>query len=321
MAATPLWFVRPGYIDSEGVGKDALDKEMDALVKVANQTVMQGLQFFRTVTTVTDTYKESGYGDDLQLPPRSEDSARMPTGTPSPDYLRELTVVNRRLAVQVERSFTEDQKFDVARKMMGGLLRVGLLSIEYGCADIINNLSTDSAAYRGGDGVPLVDSSHPHRLEEGGTWDNEETAAALTTANLFTMFKNMRKRTDTRGYINPMKPRLVAVPPDMEKKMAEIKSSVLVPENSLNAKNVVPTLGGGWTWMVYDYFTSTTSYLCCADVPADQNGLLYVEKVRPSVAPLEGADKSTDIIWGQRLRMRVAFGGRHGRSIQLNAGA
>lgn len=321
MAATTLTFVEPGYIDRQGVGADALDKTMDALVMVQNQTVLQGSPFFRTVMSKNGSYKEAGIGDDMPLPVKSEDSDRMPRATPTPDFNKTVTVTNRRMSIAVERSFVEDDIQGVARKMMGGLLRVGRLSIEYGMADIFNNLTTDSATYWGGDGVSIANDSHPYARRETGTWDNLGTAAALTSANLFTEIKALRQRTDTRGYKAPLKPRVVIVPPDLEKKVAEIKGSTLVPENAMNTKNVVPQLGGGWQYMVYDYLTDTNAWILWADVPQDQNGFLYFPKAVPSVGPLEGADKSTDIVWGQRLRMRVGFGARHGRGLQYNAGA
>jgi hypothetical protein len=318
---TTLTFVQPGYIDRKGVGKDALDKEMDKLVMRSNQTLLQGARFFRTVSSVTDTYKESDYGNDLVLPPESDDAGNLTFDTPTPGFSKELTVVNRRLAIQVERSLTEDQRFPVAKKMMGGLVRSGRLSIEYLFADILNNLTTDTATYRGADGCPVAYNAHPHPRRSTGTWSNIESAAALTTSTLFTAFKNMRKRVDERGYKYVVKPVLLVGPPDLEKKMAEIKDSALVPENAMNTKNVVPGLGGGWQYMVYDYQTDTNAWWIWGDMPAEENGFMFFQKVAPSIAPLTGRDLSTDIIWGQRLRMRVAAGTRIQRNVQYNEGA
>lgn len=320
MAATTLTFVQPGYIDRKGVGKDALDKEMDKLIMVSNKTVLQGARFFRTVTSKSGTYKEGGYGNDLPLPPASEDAANMPFATPTPDFSKEITVVNRRLAIQVERSMAEDELFPVARKMMSGLIRVGKLSIEYMLADIMNNLTTDTATYWGADGVPVASASHPFARRSTGTWSNLESSTALTSTTYFTARKNMRNRTDTRGYKCPIMPVLLVGPADLAKKMSELASSDLVPESAMNTAHTAEG-GKGTQWMVYDYLTDTNAWFLWGDLPADDNGFLFFQKVAPSIAPLEGQDKATDIIWGQRLRMRVGAGVRIQRNIQYNAGA
>jgi len=320
MAAITLWRAQPGYISRSGVGKDAIDKEVDALIMVANKTVLQGARFFRTVTSQSGTYKESGYATGLPLPPESEDSAPMPSAEPTADFPKSVSVTTRRLAVQVERAFTEDQLFSVARQMMSGLLRVGKLCIEYGMADQWNNLTTGTGNYIGADGVAYAATTHPYARRQTGTWSNYGTAAALTSTTYFTAHKDLRKRTDERGYISPIKPTLLIVPPELEKKAREIAESNQVPENAMNTAQTV-TGGKGVNWMVYDYQTSATAWTLWGDLPEDQNGFLFFQKVAPSIAPLEGADKSTDIIWGERLRMRVGFGVRILRGIQHNAGA
>lgn len=322
--ATPviLTTVRPGYIERHGVGAEALDKEMDKLVVRSNATVLQGAQFFRTAMAKAGSYKESDVGTSLELPPENEDSDNLPFATPIQGYSKSITIVNRRLAIQVERSFTEDELFSVARKLMGGLVRSGRLSIEYAMADILNNLVTDSSTYWGADGCPVAYASHPQTRRATGTWSNIGTAAALTTTTMFTAYTAMRKRTDEWGYKDPIRLSLLVVPPELEKKAAEIKGSTLVPETSINAKNVMPELAD-WGYTVYDYATDTNAWWLWGNKgnEEDYNGFIYVQRVAPSVGPVEGKDKATDIIWGQRLRMRVGFGTRIVKNMEYNEGA
>ena len=320
MAAQTLWRSEPGYISRSGVGKDAIDKTMDALVMVANKTVLQGARFWQKVYSKSGTYKESGYGNDLPLPPVSEDSAQLPTAVPTPDFPKSVTVTTRRLSVQVERAFTEDDLHGVARKMMSGLLRVGKLCIEYQLADFWNNLTTGTGVYVGGDGVAIANGSHPHRLRQTGTWSNLGSAAALTTTTYFQAYQNMRNRVDTRGYVLAVKPTLLVVPVELAKKAAEIAVAAKVPENAMNTPHT--EFGGkGVEWMVYDYQTDVNSWVLWGDLPKDQNGFLLFEKVAPNIAPTVGSDRSTDIIWGERLRMRIGAAVRVARNLEHNIGA
>jgi len=322
MAATILALGQPGYIDRHGVGQDALDKTIDKLILRENMTLLQGAQFFRTVNAPKgDEYKESDFGNDLPLPPENEDTDSLPFATPTRGYSKAITWVTCRLGVQVERSLVEDEIEAVAKKMMSGLLRSGKLRIEYLLADYMNNLTTDSAAYRGGDNLPAVSDSHPYERRMTGTWDNNETAAALTSSTFFTMKTNLRKRTDTRGYKSPRMAKLLVVPADLAKKASEIATANLVPESAMNTPHTAEG-GKGVSYVVYDYWTDTNCWAMFTNLGNDEeNGLIFVQKVAPSVAPTVGSDRSTDVIWGQRLRMRVGAGLRHGKMLNFNAGA
>jgi len=318
MAAITLYNSRPGFIDRHGVGEDALDKTIDAMIKVYNQTPLQGAMFFRTVSAKGGTYKESGYGNDLPLPPKNEDSDALPFAVPSADFPKEITVDERRLAVQVERAYPEDQLHDIARKQMSGLLRVGRLAVEYQMADIWNNATTASG-YDGGDGVSWANDSHPYRRLAQGTWDNLETASALTSATFSTARTNLRKRTDTRGYPNMLMVKLLVVPADLERKARELKTADKVSENALNQPWVFGS--DDWIFKVYDYQTDTNAWTLVGGIPEENKGMIFVEKVRPNIAPTTGGDRSTDIIWGERLRMRTGAGHRVCYELQHNIGA
>ena len=69
MSVSPVTLanLQPGYIDRHGVGKDAMDKTMDALRLRANNTPLQGAMFFRTANTTAGTYPESDFGNALEL--------------------------------------------------------------------------------------------------------------------------------------------------------------------------------------------------------------------------------------------------------------
>lgn len=316
MGAVILKQSNPGFIDRHGVAADALDKQIDALRVRYNNIPLLNSQFFKKVEPRGGVYKESTFGTSMELPRLNEDSDELPFATPWKGFPKSITILTYRLACAVERALPEDQLIDVAKKMMSGLINSGRLLIEYSMANVFNNYT--SSSYVGGDGMPLGDTAHPFERRQQGTWSNEETAAALTTSTLQTMRANMRKRTNEYGYPTPIKPVLIMVPPDLERKVYEILNSELVPENALNAKN---WFKGSLTPVINDYLTSTTVYMLKGDIPDENSGLLYAEEVAPNIAPTEGADRSTDIIWGERLRMRFGVGFNVDKNWQFNAGS
>jgi hypothetical protein len=319
MAAIILKQSFPGYIDRYGVGADALDKTIDALRERYNQVALQGAQFFRTATPKGGVYHESTFGTSLPLPVLNNDSDNLPFVGPVKGFKKSFSISTYRLATQVERAMTEDELVPVARRMAGGLMNAGRLLLEYQFADIFNNLTATGAAYLGADGVAVAASTHPYEKAQVGTWSNIESSGALTAANFSTARTNLRKRTNDLGYHLIVTPKMLIVPPDKETAAKTLMASEQVPGGALNDK---------WVWsesvqvVVYDYLTSTTSWMLWGDIPQEYNSFLYIPEVQPNLAPTEGADRSTDIIWGERLRMRHAIGSMGGdRNIQYNAGA
>jgi hypothetical protein len=277
---------------------------------------MQGAQFYRTETPRGGVYTEASYGTMVQLPVVNQDSDDLPFVTPSSGFKKTFTVVNYRSAIQAERTTVEDELEPLVRKQMSGMLTSARLLLEYAMVNPLNNAT--SSSYLGADGVALASASHPFERKQTGVWSNLETSSALTTANFSTARLNLRKRKNEWGDTMALSTKSIVVPPDLEEKALQIMASEKIAENDLNAKNV---------WMnkynviVWDYLTDTNGWFLLGDMPALNKGLVYVEAVAPNVASTEGKDKSTDIIWGQRLRMRFTVGHTVCREIQYNAGA
>lgn len=312
-----LYYNQVGIIDRYGVGKHALDKEIDKLRVRYNKNPLQGSQFVRQENATGGVYTEATFGTSLELPRQNEDSERVPMATPIPGYKATGTVVNYRLGLQVEKSYVEDDLKGVVRKQCSGLLNSGRMLVEYQIAAYMNNLT--SSSYPGADALALVSASHPFERREQGTWSNLETGAALSLTTFSTARKNMRKRTNEFGYPNPLTVRLLQVGADGEQKARELKTAEKNPENALNQPNV--WRNDNWDYFVYDFQTSTTAWNLFADVPEEFKGIVYVNRVQPNIAPLEGRDMSTDIVWGQRLRIRSVVVGVTGYFLQHNEGA
>jgi len=320
MAAIVLKQNNPGYIDATGVGADAVDKTIDALRMRYNKHPLVGGRWFKSVdaTGKGGTWKVSNYGTIIEHPRRSEDSDRIPFATPWKGFKLELTPLSYRLGIEVERKFDEDQIMEVAGRMASGLMNTTRVMMEHSMADVFNNAQVSTVV--GGDGVSLSNTAHPFERRQQGTWSNRETAAALTHANYHTARVNMRKRTDEFGDRQPIKPKDLIIPVDLEKKAKEIFQSEKVDDNALNTKNVY---SGSVNIVVHDYLTSTTQWLIWGDRDdmTEDKSLYHVTIGQPTIRPTEGQDKKSDIIMSKYIRLRFVDAFYHGKNIQENAGA
>lgn len=316
MAAIVLKQSNPGFIDRQGVGADLLDKEIDLLRMRYNKQPYQGLGFFRTVTPKGGVYKESTWSDVYELPVSSEDSEKLRFVQPMKGFPKSFTTTEYRSAVQIERRLLDEQIEPLARRLAGGLMNSGRLLLEYSAADIWNQATTAAAV--GADGVCLANASHPHARRQTGTWSNVETSSAITPYTYGTARKNLRKRPNEFGYPNPMFPRMLVTGPDKETEARTVVATEKVAGTALNDKFV-------WAnevqVVIWDYQTSTTAWGLFANIPEEYKGMVYGEEVAPNLAPCTGADTSTDIVYGERLRMIFMMGFTVCPELQYNAGA
>jgi len=316
--ATTLKQSYPGYVDRQGVGADALDKTIDALRIRFNKTPMQMAELFRVARARANTYYESTYGDELDLPRQNSDADKIPFLTPTKGFKKKFTVIQYRSGVQVERAMPESELIPVARRMIGGLMKSGRIQKEYAMADIWNNL-TAVGAYLGADGVAIAADDHPYpdAAVSPATWSNLDTASDLTYDAYNTARKNLRKRKNAKGQVMGINPKQLIVPIDKEKEARTVIGTELVPGSANNDMNVWQNTV---SIKVVDYLTSTTQWTLKGDVGEQYNGFIWIEDVPASLAPTTGADRSTDIIWGERLRARFAVGATVDNNIQHNAG-
>jgi hypothetical protein len=318
MAAIVLKQANAGIVDRYGVGEPMLDKTIDSVVELWNSLPMQGAQFYRTVTPTGGSYKEAGYDNVLPLPVINSDTDRMPFATPVKGFPKNFTTTEYRLAVQVERRFTEEELHGKARSLVSGLMDSYRRQLEYAFVDPFNNATSTAAAYVGADGVALASASHPYRLRQTGTWSNIETSAALTHTTFSTARTNMRKRKNHFGYETPVAPKRIVVCADKEEAARRILNSEKVSGGSLNDVNVFQ---GAVDIFVWDYITSTTAWMLWGDIPSDKGGMIYGNEVPGNIAPCRDADTSTDIIWAERIRAIYTVGLMVEPNLQYNAGA
>lgn len=307
-----LWYADQS-IAQQRVFADLYDKTIDAVVTRMNKTPLQGMQWVRKVKATNLTYKESDVGTSLNLPPINADTDELPWATVAPGRSKEFTTKNYRLGVRVERTLDEIDQHGKIQSMIGGLQHSYERKVELLIADLFN-----STTLTGADGDTLFNDTHDHEdISYGGTWDNLETAAALTTASFNSMRVNMRKRKEEKGFVSPIKLDTLIVPPDLEQTALQIQNSELVAENALNAKNVWQNK---FNVQVYDHLTSTTAFFGWSNpARSEDNGFMLIDRVAPNVMPWN--QDNVDIIFARRLRFSLAVGATHARRVHKNAGA
>jgi hypothetical protein len=307
-----------GIIERSGVGKDAIDKTVDALRVRYNAQPLQGQMFVRKETARGGTYKESSFGTSLELMKVNEDTDQLPYAVPVPGFKGSATVVTRRLALRVERAYMEDDLKGIVSRQASGLLGAARMTYEYAIADRINNVTSSASPYAGADGAALAADTHTQELATTTAWDNLQTASALSLTTLSTARASLRKRTNEFGYPNPLKFRYLVVPPDLEGKARELKVVGKDPDTSTNRPNV--WAADPWEVFVYDYMTDTNAWFLMADIPEENKGIVIAESAAPSVMSFQEPG-NPDVLNSQRVRCRFAVLNMDGKWLEYNAGA
>jgi len=314
-SAVTNWDSKVGFINRFGAGKDLIDKEIDDLMNRKNDIPIQGSMLYRKVTPETLVYKMSTVGNEMPQPRKQESSADLPYATPPSGFSKEITAEVFRLAVSVDRTVSVADRFGKISFLMSGLMDSAKRKYEYLMADA--GLNNAFATNVGADGMYLCDTGHPNEDYMTGTWDNLETAGALSPASFSTARVNMRKRTNSLGEVMPMKPDTLIVSPDDEEIAWQIVNSEYVADSSLRGKSWNK---GAVDVMVYDYLTSTTAwFLHDKSNVAEKGGLVFVEKEAPTIR--DNPSPKADIIWDSYLRMNIAAAFGSCKEIQGNSGA
>lgn len=304
-----------GFINRFGSGRDLIDKEIDDIINRANDVPIQGSFLYRNVTPKTYVHKESTVGSELSQPKKQESSDDLAYSTPPVGFNKEVTADIYRLAVKIDRSVEVADLFGKTSFMMSGLMDSVKRNYEYLMADA--GLNNAFATNIGADGMYLCDEDHPNEDAMTGTWDNLETAGALTPAAFSTARVNMRKRTNSLGEVMPMKASTIVTGPDNEEAAWQIINSEYVADSSLRGKS---WNSGSVDLMVYDYLTSTTAwFLVDGSRIADKGGLILAEKETPTIR--DNPSPKADIIRDMYVRFAVAAAFTTVKEIQGNSGS
>ncbi|MBT8449021.1 MAG: Mu-like prophage major head subunit gpT family protein [Gammaproteobacteria bacterium] len=219
-------------------------------------------------------------------------AAVVPEGQPVPydtaqqGYYTRFTHLDYKLGfVITKNAIADNQYMELAEARAKALGRSKRITRETVAANVYNRATT--AGYTGGDGVTLLNASHPNKA--GGTYSNLLAVAAdLSEAALEQAEIEMAAWTDDRGLLIAATPRKLVVAPANKYEAERILNSALrvgTADNDLNALATTRTIPEGYT--VNHYLTDADQWFILTDV---DNGMIHFEREADNM----GADNDFD---------------------------
>jgi hypothetical protein len=171
----------------------------------------------------------------------------------------------------------EDNLYDsLSARYTKGLARAMAYTKQVKAAAVLNNGFTNSAAYYGGDGVPLFSTAHP--LVNGGTNSNRPTTGAdLNETSLEAAVIQIAQWVDEKGLLIAAKPKKLIIPTALmfvATRLLETSLRVGTTDNDINALKNNGSIPEGYT--VNHYLTDVNGWFLTTDVP---DGLKHFERV------------------------------------------
>ena len=210
----------------------------------------------------------------------------------------------------------EDNLYDsLSARYTKALARGMAYTKQVKAANTLNNGFTNTAAYYGGDGVPLFSASHP--LVSGGTNSNiPSTAADLNETSLEAAVIQIAAWTDERGLLIAAKPKKLIVPPALQfvaTRLLETELRVGTNDNDINAIKNNGSVSGGYT--VNNFLTDTNAWFLTTDVP---NGMKHFVR-SPMTTGMDGDFDTGNVRY--KARERYSFGWSDPLGMYGSAGA
>lgn len=173
----------------------------------------------------------------------------------------------------ITREIYEDDQYDVVgQRKAQGLAFSMRQTKEIVGANVYNRAQT--AGYNGGDGVTLLNASHPNWA--GGTWSNViATAADLSEAALEQATIDIAGFTNDRGLKIAVRPTSLIIPKELIFEASRILKSDGRVGTDNNDMNALKTMGSIPKIVVNHYLTDTDAWFIRTDV---KNGMKYFER-------------------------------------------
>jgi len=144
------------------------------------------------------------------------------------------------------------------------LMRSMLERINVDGANILNNAF--SSNFPGGDGVSLLNASHPNA--DGTTYSNIlASPATLSYTSLQQLLIQIRSSSDATGRKIDLSPQKLIVPPSLEFEAETILKSVLQSNNANNGINAIKSLDRLQEIATVTRLTSSTAWFVSTDAP------------------------------------------------------
>ena len=207
------------------------------------------------------------------------------------------------LGFSITEEAIEDNLYDsLSSRYTKSLARAMAYTKQVKAASVLNNGFTNSAAYYGGDGVPLFSTSHP-TVGGGVNSNTPSTQVDLNETSLEASVIQIAAWTDERGLLIAAKPKKLVVPPALQfvaTRLLETSLRVGTADNDINALRNNGSIPGGYT--VNNYLTDTNAWFICTDVP---NGLKHFVRT-PMTNNMDGDFDTGNVRY--KSRERYSFG-------------
>jgi hypothetical protein len=205
------------------------------------------------------------------------------------------------LAFAITEEAIEDNLYDrLAARYTRALARSMANTKQVKAANVLNNAQVTTVT--GGDGVSLINSSHP--LATGGTFSNVlATAADLNETSLEQSLIDIAGFVDERGLRIAAQGRKMVIPKELQFTAERIMKSPMrtgTADNDINAVRSMGMVPEGY--VVNNFLTDTDSYFLMTDVP---NGFkMFVRS--PIKTAMEGDFDTGNVRF--KARERYSFG-------------
>lgn len=198
----------------------------------------------------------------------------------SQGYITRYTHITYGLGFIVTKEAFEDDQYDVIAERRARSLAFSMRQSKETLGSNVYNRATN-ASYTGGDGVSLLNASHPNVA--GGTWSNQSsTNAALSEAALEQAVIDIARWKNDAGLRIQIMPESIVIPPELMFTAERIMKSqyrVGTAQNDVNALMSMGKFPGGIK--VNHYLTSTTAWFVRTNCP---DGMKYFERRGDSFA-------------------------------------
>ena len=207
------------------------------------------------------------------------------------------------LGFSITEEAVEDNLYDsLSARYTKSLARAMAYTKQVKAAAVLNNGFTNSAAYYGGDGVPLFSLSHP--LVSGGTNSNTPTTQVdLNETSFEAAVIQIAAWTDERGLLIAAKPKKMIVPPALQfvaTRLLETSLRVGTADNDINALKNNGSVAEGYT--INHFLTDNNGWFLTTDVP---NGMKHFVRT-PLQNSMDGDFDTGNVRY--KSRERYSFG-------------
>ncbi len=287
---------------------EALERGLDEVFKREFQEPYMGQNLVRTKKVKRLDGKVATYRGWSGTVPENRDADDIPFATKGEGFSWEWEVSNFRRGIKIERTDIETDEIGATKDGQRDLLDSFKRTVEFQIADLWNRaFGTSGSRLIADDGMYLIDSDRPNPNPEGGTWSNLEDASDLTEDALFQAQLNARKQVGEDGYLYPQKIKKMIIGPDWEKSMWKLLTSDRVLGSNYNDPNWGSAKFSMEDVLVYDYLTVSAIFYLLADPKSNDNELMMLRRVDPTVKTEWGAMPNPDVLY-QRLRASFGFG-------------